>query len=108
MGKRDRIMTKAPETRNDPSSCSQVQHLKVICDRFAAACQAEPPPRIEDCLAEVAQTERAVLLRQLLVLEFADRSQKGETVLLQEYCRRFPADAELIHAAFREAAGVPS
>src|SRR4051794_29144588 len=103
LGKRGRAMSQVPETRNDSLSSSRMQRLKLVCLRFAADCQSEPRPQIEDYLAEVAETERPVLLGRLLVLEFADRVHRGETVLLDEYARRFPEHAALIHAAFEEA-----
>jgi serine/threonine protein kinase/formylglycine-generating enzyme required for sulfatase activity len=98
-------MKKAPETRNEPLSASESDVAADICRRFQAACQAEQQPRIEDFLAEVPLAARATLLGKLLVLEFAHRSQSRETLVLEEYRQRFPGDAHLISAAYREAMG---
>ncbi len=101
-------MAKAPETRADLPSAANADPAEDIGLRFQAACQAAPPPRIEDFLADVPEAARAAVLHRLLVLEFGQRRERSETVVLDEYCQRFPRDAELIHAAFREADGAPA
>src|SRR5207249_7711902 len=91
------------ETRDEPLPSTRDPHLDKVCVRFQAALRAEAQPRIEDYLASVAEGERAVLLRRLLVLEFAYHSQRGTTLILDAYHERFPEQRELINAAFREA-----
>jgi serine/threonine protein kinase/formylglycine-generating enzyme required for sulfatase activity len=84
------------------ASPSEVRRIDEACLRFEAACKAEQQPCIEDYLVAAPEPERATLLRELLGLELAYRSRKGETLTLTEYQRRFPKHAELILAVFRE------
>ncbi len=87
-------MNDAP--RSDPGTLplSVVQGLDRICDRFERAWQAveagEPPPRLEDYLAEVAAGARPDLLRELIPLDIAYRRDHGEEPHAAEYQERFP------------------
>ena len=73
------------------------------CDRFEAAWKAGRRPSIEEFLGEVAGPERQALLRELLALDLAYRGRGGEPPTPDEYRMRFPADVDLIDAAFDEA-----
>jgi serine/threonine protein kinase len=81
-------------------SSSLLQRVDAICDRFEDAWKAGQRPRIEAYLEDAPTQERAALLRELLFLELAYRRQSGETLVLEDYVRRFPGHAELIRAAF--------
>jgi tRNA A-37 threonylcarbamoyl transferase component Bud32 len=65
-----------------------------VCDRFEAAWKAagcmEQRPRIEDYVRDVPEPEHSALLRELLVLEMAQRGRAGETLRLEDYQARFP------------------
>ncbi len=69
-------------------------HLEQICDRFEKVWKAvnagKPRPHLEDFLANVAESERPQLLRELLWLEFVYRLQLGDTIVAEEYQQRFP------------------
>jgi serine/threonine protein kinase/formylglycine-generating enzyme required for sulfatase activity len=81
---------------------SQVRRIDQICIRFAAAWRAGRRPSLEQCLAATPDTEHAALFRALLPVELAYRHRNGETADLEEYRQRFPGQAELVEAAFRE------
>ena len=51
--------------------------------------------------ADIPESERLTLLRQLLPLEFEYRQQSGETPTREEYRTRFPDHGELIDEVFR-------
>jgi hypothetical protein len=73
---------------------SRLRRIDELCDRFEAAWRAGQRPRIEECLRESPQEERAQLLGELLPLELVYR--------LEEYQQRFPDHRELIRAVFAE------
>jgi serine/threonine-protein kinase len=77
------------------------------CVRFEAAWKAGDRPRLEDFLGDSAGAERAVLLRELLLLELAYRGRSGEPWQPDEYRARFPEDLPLLSAAFAAAAPPP-
>jgi serine/threonine protein kinase/Flp pilus assembly protein TadD len=76
--------------KKTPQSISQLNRLNRLCDRFERAWREGSSPRIEDFLAEVAEVERAELLRELLSLEIHYRRQRGELPTADEYLSRFP------------------
>jgi formylglycine-generating enzyme required for sulfatase activity len=95
------------DTMSDPSRsslgslpASALSRLNDLCWRFEDAWKAGREPRIEEYLEGASGPERAALLRELLLLELAYRRGRHETPIPDEYCRRFPADVALIHAAF--------
>ncbi len=61
-------------------------------------------PSIEQLLGEVAETERAGLLRELLYVEFEFTQRKTAEVLLEQYLSRFP-EYESIVREVAEAVG---
>jgi serine/threonine protein kinase len=61
------------------------------CDLFEAAWKAGEAPQVEQFLKDTPQPQRAVLLRELVLIECAYRREAGETPTLEEYRRRFPA-----------------
>jgi tetratricopeptide (TPR) repeat protein/tRNA A-37 threonylcarbamoyl transferase component Bud32 len=71
-----------------------------MCDRFESAWWAGPAPRIEDYLADADEADRATLLGELLALERELRRRRGDRPRAEEYLDRFPAHAEVVHAAF--------
>src|SRR6516165_8654924 len=61
-----------------------------ICNRFEAAWKKGQRPRLEDCLRDVDEQDRAIVLRELVLLEIACRKRLGETPEPAEYLARFP------------------
>jgi serine/threonine protein kinase/formylglycine-generating enzyme required for sulfatase activity len=61
-----------------------------ICNQFEAAWKKGQRPRLEDFLREVDEKDRAIVLRELVLLEIACRMRLGETPEAAEYRTRFP------------------
>jgi serine/threonine-protein kinase len=61
-----------------------------VCDEFEDAWAAGGQPRPEDFLGRVPQPARAVLLRELILVEAAYRRRRGEDCRAGEYEGRFP------------------
>ena len=78
-------MTDEPATLSWPLSPSQARRVDQRCDEFAVAWQAGQP-RIEDFLADVPEPERAVLLRELVLLDIEFR----RSAQVADYRDRFP------------------
>ena len=76
--------------------------IESVCDRFEAAWQRRPRPRIEEYWLETDGTQ---LLRELLVLDVVYRLRHHDHPNLEEYQVRFAAHAGVIRSAF-EAAGM--
>jgi formylglycine-generating enzyme required for sulfatase activity len=66
--------------------------IDAACDRFEEAWRAGGTrPRIEEYLQQAAETERPLLLRELVLLELFYRSRAGEPARPEDYLARFPA-----------------
>ena len=88
-------------SRSEPSRPLSLNlRINEACDRFEQAWQAGQRPQVEDYLGAAPERGRPALLRELLSLELAYRRQSGETLVLEDYLRRFPENAELIRAGF--------
>jgi WD40 repeat protein len=72
--------------------------VEAACDAFEAAWRAAlaggPRPRVEEHLEGVGEPERAVLLRELVLLDVHYRGQAGERVRPEDYLGRFPGLGE--------------
>jgi serine/threonine-protein kinase len=79
-----------------------VRQIDEVCDRFEAAVQTGAQPRLEDFLATVEQPLEPALLRQLLLLEWQCRQQRGDPLNLDDYLARFAAYSDLIHETSEE------
>ncbi len=89
--------------RAEPEGLSQtIWRIESVCDRFEAAWQPSPRPRIEEYWLETDGTQ---LLRELLVLDVVYRRRHHDHPNLGEYQARFAAHAGVIRSAF-EAAGM--
>src|SRR5260370_28188034 len=87
-----------------------VPHVGRVCQVFEEALRAGQRPLLEQYLRDASLSARGPLLRELLRLDLAYRSRAREKPNLEEYRLRFPDDADLIRAVFREmptAAAVP-
>jgi eukaryotic-like serine/threonine-protein kinase len=93
-----------PLPGSDSWSHSLLQRHDEICDRFERAWTAGERPLIENYLEDVAELERPLLLRELLRLDLDYRRRGSETIVLEDYRRRFPDQAALIQAVFEEEA----
>ena len=57
-------------------------------------------PRIEDCLADCADSETDVYLGKLLAVELEQRQKLGDQLAVQEFLDRFPSQPQAVYAAF--------
>src|SRR5438552_2235605 len=71
-----------------------MQRIDPLCSAFEAACQAAGTsgslPILEKFLAECAESDRGVLLRELIILEVHYRRLRGGPVHARDYTARFP------------------
>ena len=79
---------------------SDVRIVDRACDDFELAWRNGGRPRIEDYMNDASEPRRSALLRALLATELESRRARGERPGPEEYLRRFPADGELVTAAF--------
>jgi eukaryotic-like serine/threonine-protein kinase len=61
------------------------ERLEVVCDRFEAACEGGLRPRIGDYLEGVEEPARAVLARELIVLDLHYRHRRAEVPRVADY-----------------------
>lgn len=90
----------SPGAREPSRSYPSSRSIDRACDQFEAAWGAGERPQIEQALGQVSDSERPYLLRELLEIELQMRQRAGEPLKIEEYRRRFPADAELVDAVF--------
>jgi WD40 repeat protein/tetratricopeptide (TPR) repeat protein len=87
-------MSESPSGRNDTVPDALTGRLAAVCDRFDAAWKAAAaghPPRLEDYLADLPESERPRLLQGLILLELRHRARSGESPGAEDYLARFPA-----------------
>jgi eukaryotic-like serine/threonine-protein kinase len=90
-------MNEAPTPKAASLGLSLAQVVDPVCDQFEAAWKAwhgtqdtGPRPRLDDFLGAAAAPERAVLLRELVLLEIYYRRRAGESPNAEDYRTRFP------------------
>jgi serine/threonine protein kinase len=76
--------------------------VEAVCHAFEAAWKAGQRPAIEDYLQDTPVSAHAALFRELLRLDLAYRGRGDEQRTLKEYHARFPDQADLIQAVFRD------
>ncbi len=76
--------------------------VEAVRHAFAAAWEAGRRPALEEYLRDAPSSARDSLFRELLRAELAYRGRQDEKPTLDEYLRRFPDDADLIGAVFRD------
>src|SRR5262245_65398530 len=81
------------------------ERVDAACDRFEAAWRGGGAPRIEDYLAAADPADGPALLAELVALERELRRRGGQRPALEEYLGRFPAQAEVVRAAFGPSPG---
>jgi eukaryotic-like serine/threonine-protein kinase len=78
--------------------------VDATCDRFEAAFRAGRGPQIENYLVDVDASCRRPLLRELLLLEIELSRRAAGSPRRESYRVRFPREADVVDAAFAEAA----
>jgi serine/threonine protein kinase len=79
-----------------PEEAVQIER---VCDAFEVAWKAGMQTPIESYLADVSDRVRRELLRELVELEVAYRTRRGERPTLGEYLRRFPDELTAAYLA---------
>jgi hypothetical protein len=83
----------------------QLHYVEEVCDQFEALWKSarcpEERPRIEEYCPATENPVKGPLLRELLKLDLAYRSEIGEMPALEEYQQRFPEFAQLIGDIYR-------
>jgi WD40 repeat protein/serine/threonine protein kinase len=94
---------------NDPSirnlaylslTNQQLTEIDELCDRFDQALVKGTSPRIEDYLADVAESARDGLLAELLAIEVEYRTKQDGAPDKAEYLQRFPQQDSVIAGVF--------
>jgi serine/threonine protein kinase/tetratricopeptide (TPR) repeat protein len=94
-------------------SATRQARIDAIYDRFEAAWRAAASsgerPRIEDFVGDPAAPDHAILLCELVALDFVYRRLAGETPSVDEYAARFPDldAARLARMLGRQTSGEP-
>ncbi len=84
---------------HDSLPLEALERINRVCVQFEAVWKQEKPdqePRIEDYLGATEGEERAVLLRELLLLDLDYRCRLDKPPVAEDYRARFPQDRELI------------
>jgi serine/threonine-protein kinase len=94
----------APLAAADPGRASLALLLRIdeACLRFEAAWKTGQRPELESYLGSLAGTARAALLGELLAVELAYRQRAGEQPALADYRERFPDQAAVLEAVFKD------
>lgn len=84
-------MTDSIETGYERLAPESALCVDAACDRFEQAWRNGVRPKIDDFLHQAVDGERAILLRELVLLEIGLRRRGGERLRNDEYRERFPA-----------------
>src|SRR4051812_12427315 len=84
----------------DTDSPTIAGRVDAACDRFEKSFRQGRRPRIEDYLVGVEDSERHLLLRELVALEAELRRRHGECPEPGDYRARFPDHAPLLDVLF--------
>src|SRR4051794_5681274 len=74
--------------------------INAAANRFERAWKEGERPRIKDFLAGAEGARAVGLLEELLRVELELRRRAGEAPTAEEYCGRFPDNAEMVDAIF--------
>jgi serine/threonine-protein kinase len=83
-------MSEPPATHDPTLPVALLPRVGAVCQRFEAAWQSGPRPRIEDYLDDVPRLDRRALLRELIPLDVEYRRGHGEAPRPEDYAGRFP------------------
>src|SRR5580698_5356624 len=90
-------------------SASQARRIDERCDEFEKAWLARGNPAIAPLLVLSSESERLVLLRELILLDVAYRQRIGSLPKLEDYLQRFPdLDAEWLTSIVRRSDTTPA
>lgn len=81
----------------------QAQRIDALADAFEDDWNAGRSPKMESLLASVAEDDRPQAFAALLRVELELRRAAGDTVVIEEYERRFPQWLEEVHQVFEDA-----
>ena len=81
------------------SGLQSIHRINAICCDFESSWQAGRRPQIETVVAQAQPEDRTLLLAELIALEFELRLADGEPAKLDEYQRRFAAEAKAVAVA---------
>jgi serine/threonine-protein kinase len=80
--------------------CEDVSWIDQEANRFEKAWKSGRRPRIEEYVRDLAGRRRAKLLEELLRVERELRAATNDPATPQEHAKRFPADADVVAAAW--------
>jgi serine/threonine-protein kinase len=83
-------MSDAPWSGNESLPLTMAQRVDAACNRFEQAWKDGRRPAIEDYLADLPESERAALVRELVPLDADYRRRHGEEPQPPDYRTRFP------------------
>jgi hypothetical protein len=102
-------MTTSLQSDFENLSLDLARQVEQQCQRFETAWKANERPRIEVFVADVPEAGRAVLLRELIVLDVLYRRNAGEPCRSEYYQERFPKlDASWLAGVVAEPAHAPT
>jgi serine/threonine-protein kinase len=84
--------------RSDELPPEMMVRVDKVCDRFEAAWNSGSPPRIQDYLQGVPEEARAVLARELMLLDLDYRKRRGEKASAADYVDLAPSLGANRHA----------
>ncbi len=95
-------MSRQPTSSGDEEPPRLGDQIDMVCDWFEAELQRGHTPRIEDLLAEMPESGRTQLLKELVAVEVDMARQRSQSVDIQAYFARFPDDIDVLTALFAE------
>jgi serine/threonine-protein kinase len=95
-------MSQQSDTEKLPLSV--LLRMDEVCNRFEDQWQAGQRPGPEPALESFPEVGRADLLAELLLVEWSYRAQRGETLSVEEYARRFGPWRAVVEQAWQRRA----
>ena len=94
-------MTTGQEQPDHKAEPAELVWLEELCDRFENAWRQGKPITIEFVLKEIAPARRSKVLKALLQLELALRTEAGNIPSLAELAERFPKDRQTVESVLQ-------
>lgn len=95
------------ELRGLPLDEESLARVDRVEQEFRQAWANDEPPKLEDYVESVTTEERSEVLTRTLYVELAERRQRGEFLLNDDYFKRFPDDKRLVKAVFDQSGRLP-
>ena len=95
-------MTDETLPNGDSLPLSALERIDRVCQESEVAWKAGDEPRIERLLGDARGQERALLLKEFLLLELEYRRRKSEAPAISQYQDRFPQDGILLEEVFEQ------